>query len=263
MGGAHERSLAFLVTLVVGCASNSPRDFEPPEWSEQLDWGCYAPGTTWDRETGLPRNAIHFATKIQMILVTRGTFMMGGRYPNDFFDGAAVKPFLVVVDKPFYLAKFETTQGEWYRFMGTSAPGLRYLGRQIGGKKLYHDRAAATGGAREIDEFLDRAKLRLPTEVEWEYACRAGRSGFVPAFDVDWDIVGSRDPNRWGFYDMLGNVPEWCADEWTLSKDSFYQPRDSTGEARVVRGRYSASWRGAADIADDDPSVGFRVACDP
>lgn len=111
---------------------------------------------------------------------------------------------------------------------------------------------------------------RLPTEAEWEYACRAGTSGphYGPLDDIAWyrensgerpHEVGTKEPNAWGLHDMLGNVWNWC---WDLYDPEVY------GTYRVLRGggwfdehwslRASARRRSHPTYRVDD--VGFRVA---
>jgi len=120
----------------------------------------------------------------------------------------------------------------------------------------------------EWDEGADG--YRLPTEAEWEYACRAGTAGprYGPLDDIAWyransagriHDVGSKRPNSWGFYDMLGNVWDWC---WDIYDAEVYGPY------RVLRGggwfdehwscRASVRRRSHPTLKIDD--VGFRIA---
>ncbi|MFJ9947241.1 formylglycine-generating enzyme family protein [Kitasatospora sp. NPDC091207] len=130
------------------------------------------------------------------------------------------------------------------------------------------DGEAADGGAVTWDAAADG--YRLPTEAEWEHACRAGTSGphYGPLDDIAWyrgnsreriHEVGGRQPNPWGFHDMLGNVWDWC---WDVYDAEVY------GTYRVLRGggwfdehwscRASARRRSHPSFRVDD--VGFRVA---
>jgi formylglycine-generating enzyme required for sulfatase activity len=137
--------------------------------------------------------------------------------------------------------------------------------------------------------------VRLPTEAEWEYACRGGtRTSFCSgegvealrlvgwcSYSGDWDgsggtqEVGRLRCNSLGLFDMHGNVWEWCADWYTATPDEADAPQDpagpASGEARVLRG---GSWRGgpwfcrsaerrAIEPAACEINIGFRVAIDP
>lgn len=140
------------------------------------------------------------------------------------------------------------------------------LSRRAGLPSAYRPDAAA--GRVEWDP--DAAGYRLPTEAEWEYACRAGGTGprYGPLEEIAWyrgnsggriHPVGGRRPNAWGLYDMLGNAWDWC---WDVYDAEVY------GEYRVLRGggwfdehwscRASVRRRSHPTFRVDD--VGFRVA---
>lgn len=92
---------------------------------------------------------------------------------------------------------------------------------------------------KKLNSFRNGHSFRLPTEAEWEYACRAGTEGpFAGNLDeMGWfcdnsngstHIVGQKMPNKWGLYDMHGNLAEWCADGWdfyTIPKYAWFIPR--------------------------------------
>jgi sulfatase modifying factor 1 len=127
--------------------------------------------------------------------------------------------------------------------------------------------------------------MRLPTEAEWEHAARAGSlaASYGPIDSIGWYIVNSggkthdvaqKQPNRWGLYDMLGNVWQWVADwygetYYSSGPRSIFDPTGpATGESRVRRGgswsgytgnmRVSARGTGAPEYRDGD--TGFRCA---
>jgi len=125
-------------------------------------------------------------------------------------------------------------------------------------------------GDDDVEWDVTAGGYRLPTEAEWEYACRAGTTGprYGPLDDIAWyrgnsherlHEVGSKRPNGWGLYDMLGNVWEWC---WDVYDAEVY------GTYRVLRGggwsdehwscRASVRRRSHPTFTIDD--VGFRIA---
>ncbi|WP_067859504.1 formylglycine-generating enzyme family protein [Nocardia shimofusensis] len=125
-------------------------------------------------------------------------------------------------------------------------------------------------GDEEVDQVESADGYRLPTEAEWEYACRAATTGprYGPLDEIAWHRansggrmheVGAKNPNAWGLYDMLGNVWEWC---WDIYDADVY------GGYRVLRGggwfdehwscRASVRRRSHPTLRIDD--VGFRIA---
>ena len=190
---------------------------------------------------------------------------------------------------PFYMALFETTQRQWESVTGSNP----CLGNAVGSGDMYPvhylsytDIRGGTLGLKwpssdEVDETSFLFKLRnrtgidtvdLPTEAQWEYACRAGTTtlfsyGDTADGDYMWYVgnsggtaheVGLKKPNDWGFYDMHGNVWEWCLDRvW------------SSGSNRVLRGGVygdsasgcSSSVRGELPPSDRSNGHGFRLTC--
>ena len=139
----------------------------------------------------------------------------------------------------------------------------------------------------DCQQFCTKTKLRLPTEAEWEYACRAGvrKPTYGDLDDIAWfdknssgttHIVGKKLPNALGFYDMLGNVFEWCSDiygkgYYKSCEDGVVDPKGALdGSARVLRGgrwvgftvNCRSSYRFSLD-SDYRGSLGFRVARTP
>ena len=199
----------------------------------------------------------------------------------------------VTISKPFYLQTTPVTQRQWKRVMG-KIPSLF--------KKCGEDCPVESVSWKDAQEFLKRLNqiessnnYRLPTEAEWEYACRAsattkynwGDKGPVcksgakngARFDdeSECDDIGpapvmTYSPNRWGLYDMHGNVWEWCQDFYEKYPTGHAtDPKGPTsGKGRIVRGgSYTCNhWEiGAADrnwkpAGDSSPEIGFRVAKD-
>ena len=174
---------------------------------------------------------------IELVQIPAGKFLMGER-------GRAVE---VTLTKPFWLGKSEVTQRQWQQVMGTKpwigGGGPWYLfyklldyGRAANIAATHMDWNEATAFCDKLTAFERRAgKLkaneayRLPTEAEWEYACRAGTTTAYSFDDASqlgeyaWfkgntvgeqyaHAVGMKKPNPWGLYDMHGNVYEWCSD---------------------------------------------------
>jgi hypothetical protein len=177
-------------------------------------------------------------------LIPAGSFVMGspedeeGRYDDEIQHA-------VEITQPFLLKTTPVTQGEWLAVMGDNPAHFQGDDRRPVEEVSWEDAVrfcegltAQTGGM-----------YRLPTEAEWEYACRAGTTGarYGDLDAVAWyrdnargstQPVGQKQPNAWGLYDMLGNVDEWCQD-W-YGNDSSEPQRDPKGPPsgvhRVIRG---------------------------
>ena len=244
-------------------------------------------------------------TGMEFVILPPGTFMMGsppgewGRQDDEVqhrvqLSARVRTPGGGEAMPVRYLGRYEVTQAEWALVMRSSPSQHADCPRCPVENVSY----------QEIWEFLGRLnryesgwRYRLPTEAEWEYACRAGSTTpFHTGEDLrpdqaNYDTrfpyrgaaaanphgktlpVGSFPPNAWGLYDMHGNVWEWCAD-WYAP----YQPGEqanpgspASGEKRVVRG---GSWAFDASSArcalrythapsDKGHSLGFRLLAEP
>ena len=232
---------------------------------------------------------------MEMIEIPAGEFMMGspagekGRIPNE--EQAAV-----TLTKPFWLGKTEVTQGQWKQVMGTEPwKGKDYVQADKDCPATYVDWNDATAFCQLLtDTDQKNGKLpagesyRLPTEAEWEYACRAGTTtefsfgdnestlGQYAWFDGNTaggehyaHAVGFKRPNPWGLHDMHGNVWEWCSDWYGNALPGGADPvGPGGGSNRVDRG---GSWGNSPDYCRSayrsihDPSsrssyLGFRLA---
>jgi len=236
---------------------------------------------------------------IEMVPIEAGTFTMGSpadEADRDADEGPQTK---VTISKAFWLGKCELTQGQWQAIMGTTLAQQRdkfdknaeLHGEGPNDPIYFVSWNEATEFCRKLTE-RERAAQRLPdgyaytlpTEAQWEYACRAGTSGpFSGAIDdLAWceansggtaHEVGGKQANAWGLNDMHGNVWEWCLD-WKAAypggEVTDYAGPDS-GTDRVNRG---GSWSFAARSCRsayrdaDAPDyryvgLGFRVALAP
>jgi formylglycine-generating enzyme required for sulfatase activity len=154
----------------------------------------------------------------------------------------------VTISKPFYMGVTEVTQAQYGAVMDTNPSQFKGATNPV--EMVCWD--DATEFCKELSETTRQA-VRLPTEAEWEYACRAGtttRFSFGDDISVLGDYawhranggtphpVGQKKPNPWGLFDMHGNVWEWCAD-WFVeyTKEEATDPQGPvSGEYRVLRG---------------------------
>jgi len=209
----------------------------------------------------------------KLVLIPAGEFMMGSpdRARDDepeYFARENQKPqHRVRITRPFCLGMYEVTQAEWKEVIGESPSQFKGSRRPV---------EMVTW--EQVVEFCRRLSARegktyrLPTEAEWEYACRAGSTTQWCFGDSKADLrkyawysdnsaktthpVGTKKPNAWGLYDMHGNVEEWCADwmgESYYKKSRLDDPtgpsQASIGDYRVCRGGHYADrppWFGSA-----------------
>ena len=231
-------------------------------------------------------------TKLVLRRIEAGTFVMGSDQTNESHR--------VTLTKPFYMGVFEVTQKQWELVMG-SWPGSNPSSSSGRGDAYpayyvsYNDIRGSSSGAQwpassavDASSFLGRLRAKtgldfdLPTEAQWEYACRAGTATMYYWGDVMdgayawyWNNssstthpVGTRLPNAWGLYDMSGNVWEWCRD-WYGTLAYGTEPNGSaSGSYRVLRGggwRHNAVYCASSHRDINDPSYrdsngcGFRL----
>ncbi|TPE44535.1 formylglycine-generating enzyme family protein [Pontibacter mangrovi] len=189
---------------------------------------------------------------------------------------AAMPGFTVSLDCPYYIGKYEVTQEQWEKVMGSN-PSF-FKGDKVAGDAGKHPVGNVTWkDARKFIKKLNKLDkqytYRLPTEFEWEYAARAGTEddiawGEARAMGVISDTttraVGSKQPNAWGLHDMIGNVWEWVDDYY--NEQIFADPvPPRKGTQHVLKG---ASFTGDAKNATymthaagpgNGFDVGFRV----
>ena len=216
--------------------------------------------------------------------------------PADFVMGSAdaapdqKPPHRVTLAGPLTIARYEVPQNLWQAVMGGNPS--RWKGPRNSVEMLSYDDAVefcrrATMLLREEKLISEKQLVRLPSEAEWEYACRAG-SNSAYSFgddkeklgDFGWftgnaagndPAVGAKKPNPWKLYDMHGYLWEWCSDVW--HDDYTGAPIDGSAwtaggaaDRRVLRGgswkdpadRLTSSYRRAASAGLKDDAVGLR-----
>jgi formylglycine-generating enzyme required for sulfatase activity len=245
--------------------------------------------------TGLPWRVRDNATQIEMVLIPPGTFSMGCSgtvlYPCDHPE-EPVHP--VSITSPFYIGRFETTKNQWDSIMRSSPPATCHNASGSG------TNCPVNVSWQSIQGFLTQTELRLPTEAEWEYSCRAGTATALHGTarnpngsnddefrgEIAWFYdntygdatpgarsIGQKPSNGFGLHDSLGNVSEWVSD-WFGPYRSGTQLNPQgpvTGSFRVYRGGGWASngfeprtsYRGYGAPTYAEASLGFRVARNP
>jgi len=244
---------------------------------------------TADEDIRLPtRSVADPLTGMTFVEIPAGRFTMGSA-ADEPLRGADETLHDVEITRPFLLGRFEATQQEWRAIMG-SAPshfgdcGARCPVENISFADVQQFLAVLNARAATAPGDL-RLRYRLPTETEWEYACRAGTTGAYSTGETLTTAqanykgkaptpVGSFGLNPWGLADMHGNVWEWTADwyaPYSEGQTANIDPRGApAGDKRVIRG---GSWYFDADSArcalrythrpqDKGFSLGFRVAAD-
>ena len=246
-----------------------------------------------------PPKEITNSIGMKLVLIPKGTFMMGspeseqGRQKNE-------NQHEVMISKDYYLGVYEVTQAQYEKVIGKN-PSL-YQGAIVGNENAdlpvenvsWHDAVEFCKKLSDLPEEKKAGRVyRLPTEAQWEYACRAGsktaysfddEEGLLPEYG--WfnrnssnrtHTVGLLEPNAWGLYDMHGNIWEWCSDWYEeYPNGAVSDPTGrKEGSLRVHRGgswdvvaascrsadryRLNPSPRGGNGLED----YGFRVALSP
>jgi formylglycine-generating enzyme required for sulfatase activity len=160
----------------------------------------------------------------EFVRINAGEFLMGSPADEPGRENGEMPQRRVWITRPFYLGRFEVTHAQWRAIMGTNAGGGD-AGEDVAVTQIRY--AAAREFCRKLADAL-AVKATLPTEAQWEYACRAGTTSRFYSGDTETDLaraawyransegkphaVGRREPNAWGLYDMLGNVYEPCLD---------------------------------------------------
>jgi len=223
--------------------------------------------------TGWAKDIIHEKTGIEMVFIPAGEFHMGSN--GDRPDERPVHRARLT--QPFYMGKFPVTVGEFARF--ADEHNYQTLAERSGGATVLIDgrwppvkrpnaswrkpympqtprHPVVSISWEDADAFCEAMGLSLPTEAQWEYACRAGSTGsycfagdarklteyawYAANSGIKTHPVGKKLPNSWGLYDMHGQVWEWCADwygeRYYSSSPAEDAPGPASGSIHVFRG---------------------------
>jgi len=245
----------------------------------------------------LPKEETHVnSLGMRLVRIEPGSFLMGSAQGGDFDERPAHR---VTISRPFYLGATEVTNAQYEKF----DPAHRKLRGKLGMSRE-DDEAVIFVSWHEADRFCrwlsarEGRPYRLPTEAEWEYACRAGTTteywtgktlpkafhknarmtwfpdpARSPKGDAVSLAVGRTPPSPWGLFDMHGNVEEWCQDWY-----GPYEPGEAVdpvgragGDFRVTRGgshsttlEFLRSANRSGTLPEDKSwLIGFRVAMGP
>ena len=232
-------------------------------------------------------------TQIEMLLVPPGTFQMGcimgsdqsGCYPHE------LPVHQVTLTNAFYLGRYEVTQAQWTARMGSNPSFFQSISAQVPAAQVLN-RPVERVSWVAVRDYVGFTGVRLPTEAEWEYACRAGTEtpfhngstddntlGALAWYSLNSSNqtrpVGGKAANALGFYDMLGNVGEWVNDrygEYTSAPQTNPAGPAASGPFTRRGGSWSdgspgnavrASIRDPVSPSNSITTLGFRVARDP
>ena len=270
---------SLLITGGMMKASEKPESKQPvggdadkamPQWDGKESIADYA------KRVGLePTLALDLGNKVklELVLIPAGKFTMG-KLSSEEDHGNNKTQHEVTLTKPFYIGKYTVTQEQYQQVMGSNPSNFKGKDNPV--------EMVSLDDAQEFCKKLGQTTnqtLRLPTDAEWEYACRAGTSTSYYSGDTENDLkrvawyaansngtthpVGQKEPNRFGLFDMHGNVWQWCQDWYEEYKpDTVTDPQ---GPAKgVVRVLHGGSWNFAPfmcrSVSRDNGFPGHRCS---
>jgi sulfatase modifying factor 1 len=231
--------------------------------------------------------SLSLTVDLDLILVEPGTFTMGSpnSEPQGYLDESQSQVFIY---DQFYMGKYEVTNEQWLAVMEGNTEGISLRPSFYSSPLTSPDHPVEDVSWNDIQVFFSRLntqqsnniqegwEYKLPSESQWEYACRAGTTtayfwgDSIDADDANYYIppysrprkVGEYNPNPWGFYDMHGNLFEWTSDVETLFKQDGYD------DDRIFRGGSfkhpkelsRSAYRSLADAEFKAGWLGFRVS---
>ena len=218
----------------------------------------------------------------EMVGVEGGTFRMGATSEQEGEANSNEKPVHSVTLSSYYIGKTEVTQALWQAVMGSNPSYFK--GADLPVECVSWD--DCQGFIKKLNSLTGR-DFRLPTEAEWEFACRGGNNSCGYKYSGSNDIdnvawygdnsfggirpVGTKAPNELGIYDMSGNVWEWCSD-WYADYTSYSQTNHTgpqSGSDRVLRGSccifngarlFRSSYRTCINPSNCGSGLGLRLA---
>jgi formylglycine-generating enzyme required for sulfatase activity len=238
--------------------------------------------------TGLAWRVRDSGTQIEMLLVPPGTFQMGCIMGSNQYGCRSIEQPVhqVTLTSAFYLGRYEVTQAQWTARMGSNPSSFQ----ASSGYPDSGSRPVERVSWNTIQGYLAATGMRLPTEAEWEYACRAGTqtpfyngsmddntvgalAWYAPNSGSQTHAVGGKAANGFGLHDLLGNVSEWVNDRYgTYQSGTQTDPSGpASGKVRLSRGgawNFDTFWVRSTSRDGVTPSdvynfVGFRVARNP
>ncbi|RJP76760.1 MAG: formylglycine-generating enzyme family protein [Desulfobacteraceae bacterium] len=227
-----------------------------------------------------PGNAFSNSIGLSLIYIPAGTFLMGSPVTEPG-RGDDETQHHVTISKGFYISTAEISQEQFQTIMGYNPSAYQNLGKNYPVEQVSWNECQVF--IEKLNQKEKTRKYRLPTEAEWEYACRAGTnkafaSGEIVHTDcrifetldkIGWYCgnsdfqphqIARKKPNPWGLFDMHGNVQEWCLDHstgmsaWSRRAnadtdtyvDNIVDPLSRKGERRIFRG---GSWNQSSKYA--------------
>jgi formylglycine-generating enzyme required for sulfatase activity len=276
--------LSLLLTVAALCALGWSDEPLSPPLTPTTDDSASTSGPAWQRAITLDLGK---GVTLKLLSIIKGKFEMGSPKSEKGHQDNEGSAHTVIISRPYYLGMYPVTQAQFAAVLGRNPSSFK--GEKTG------DNPVETVTFDEAEEFcaklaaLTGRPVRLPTEAEWEFACRATSSDRFCFGDSEKELAdyawfaansggathpcGQKAHNPWGLYDIYGNVWQWCSDYYAEvypDGEATDPEGPATGRYRVVRG---GSWSTAADLCRsasrgiNDPKnkhnqLGFRVALD-
>ena len=262
----------------------------------KCDWYGEKQITVTMQEYNLSAVKLTSSLILKMVKINAGTFMMGSEPEKEVGRERDETYHQVKISRDFWIGKYEVTQEQYQTVMGVNPSRFQKNKNPVENVSWFDAKRFCEVLNRKFAVYLpDGYQFDLPTEAQWEYACRAGTvTALNNGKDLDSNFsfntdqiaafafnsrkyahkeVGQRKPNQWGLYDMHGNIAEWCSDWYGyLEEKAAVDPTGPVmGKKRVLRG---GSWvnqpqscrsasRAYLNPAAKTNYIGFRVAVVP